>query len=78
MIRKGAAYLVNNISNEERLLCLNHNLDQGNHLIRDDSSKGKIEEFIQNKLDHSLLLPIPKSKIIKIPGVESYLIHIVK
>ena len=77
-MKNGVVYPVNEISDEERLIHLNYNLKRSNDPIRDDNSKGKIEEFIQNELEHGLLLPIPKSKVAEIPGAESFPIHIVK
>ena len=75
---KGIKYLLEPISNDNRILKLNINLDQGNYLIRDTESNGKIEEFVAMELSYSYLLSLPKSKVLDLEGAEACPIHIIK
>ena len=46
MMTESASYPINDIHKEDRLERLEHNLQQGNHPIRDEISISKIDEFI--------------------------------
>ena len=77
-MKHGIKYPLEPITEEDRLLHLNLNLERGNYPIRDEESIGKIEEFVQTELSHGFLLPILKSKVTELEGAEAYLVHIVK
>jgi len=78
MIINSVSYPLDEISEPDRLVQLQLNLERGNHPICDKESEGKIEDFILNELNHGLLIPIPKDKVISIPEAEACPIHIVK
>ena len=77
-MKAGANYPISDTSKEDRLIRLQHNLERGNHLVQEENLVRKIDKFIQNELNYSLLLPILKVKIPKILGAEAYPIYIMK
>jgi len=77
MITKGINYPLEDIADDKRIERLKANIDHENNPVRDSEAGIKIEEFIDNELEYSYLIPILKHKVTNIPGAEACPIHIV-
>ena len=72
------SHFITLILEDSRLSRLQHNIEMGNHPFTNKETESKIKEFILKETSKGYLLPIPKQKVMDIPGVEACLIYIVQ
>ena len=77
MISNGVSYSITLILEDSRLSRLQHNIERDNQSVRNKEAKSNIKEFILEKISKGYLLLILKWKVMDIPKVETYPIHII-
>jgi hypothetical protein len=71
-------YPLTDIIEQERMEHVWLNLERGNHLVKDKKAEEKLNNFAKNEMGFGYLIPIPKSRVVTIPGTKVYSIHIVR